>query len=200
MRMPLPGGPAQPVLEASGITGWAMRMGCPRRAGQPCVLAQQQGREIVFRAFDPQQGFGPGGDEIARIPVDPNHQTPWGISPDGSQLAYARWNAGEGRIHVLPLEANAGRLMVRGPGHEVEAVHCSRIHKIGWRADGRGWFVTTEAAAGWAIASVQPNGHMEVLLHGLGPEAPDPIVSPDGKRLVFSLRSANSNVWLIDRK
>jgi hypothetical protein len=87
-----------------------------------------------------------------------------------------------------------------GPAREVSLAGCSRIHKIARRADGHGWFVTTEAAAGWTIHSAQPDGRAEVLLHGLGPDTPDPIASPDGKRLVFSLRSASSNVWLIDQK
>jgi hypothetical protein len=60
--------------------------------------------------------------------------------------------------------------------------------------------VITESAASWAIASVQPDGHAEMLLRGTAPDAPDPIASPDGRRLVFSLRSADSNVWLIDQK
>ncbi len=103
VRMPLSGGPTELVLQAAGISEWGLHFACAGVPGGPCVLAQQQGNQIVFRTFDAMRGFVGRAGEIARIPADRAHPVSWTISPDGSRLAWARWEAERARLHVIPL-------------------------------------------------------------------------------------------------
>jgi DNA-binding winged helix-turn-helix (wHTH) protein/Tol biopolymer transport system component len=191
MRAPVSGGAPQMILKLSGISDWGLRFECSAVAGKPCVLAQRQGKEIVFRAFDPVHGLS-ARNEVARIDADPAHPPAWTMAPDGLSLAWTRWEATGARIHVLPV---AGKAV---PDREVDVQNCSHVHSMHWSADGKGWLITSEWPVSWSISYAGLDGRARVLLQGMGMHAPDAFPSPDGRHLAFSQRIMESNLWLIE--
>ena len=190
MRAPISGGLPQPVLTTTQFSEWGLRFECPQRAGLPCVLAQRQGAEVVYRLFDPVKGFTSKTGGIARHPYDPR-QVNWSISPDGSQLAWIAWNPTQARIHVIPVRGGHGnRRDIPIPG-------CSHLHSITWAANGKGWFVVSQWPGSWALLSVDATGKTCVLLKVTSTFAPDVFPSSDGRHLAFSEQGFGSNAWLV---
>jgi DNA-binding winged helix-turn-helix (wHTH) protein len=190
MRTPVSGGASQMILKVSGISDWGLRFECPSATGKPCVLAQRQGTEIVFRAFDPVRSFNVM-NEAARIDSDPLHPVAWTIAPDGLSLAWTRWDAAGARIHVLLMSGAV-------PEHVVDVQNCSHVHSMRWSADGKGWLLTSEWPVDWSISHSGLDGRARVLLQGTGTHAPDVFPSPDGRHLAFSQRITESNLWLLE--
>ena len=190
VRTPVSGGPAQLVLKAAGISAWGLRFECAAVRGGPCVLAQQQGDSITFRRFDPAEGFVAGGGEVARIDRDPAHPVAWSLAPDGSKLAWARWQAAGARIHVTPLASGAG-------AWDVEVRDCSRVHAMRWSADGKGWFLTSELPVSWSVSYAGSDGAARVLARMSGMHAPSIFPAPDGRHVAFSQQIVESNLWLL---
>jgi len=179
------------ILKVSGISDWGLRFECPAAAGKPCVLAQHQGTEIVFHAFDPLRSLNEM-NEVARIDSDPAHPVSWTIAPDGLSLAWTRWEATGARIHVLPVGGKAV------PEPQVEVQNCSHVHSMHWSANGKGWFLTSEWPVDWSISYSGLDGRAHVLLQGTGTHAPDVFPSPDGRHVAFSQRITESNLWLVE--
>ena len=191
MRTPVSGGAPQTILKLSGISDWGLRFECSAVAGKPCVLAQRQGTEIVFREFDPVRGLN-ARNEVARIDSDLEHAVTWTMAPDGLSLAWTRWEATGTRIHVVPVEDKTV------PEHQVDVQNCSHVHSMHWSADGKGWLLTSEWPVNWSISYSGLDGRARMLLQGTGAHAPDAFPSPDGRHLAFSQRITESNLWLIE--
>lgn len=192
VRTPVSGGPTELVLKEAGISEWGLRFECAGVPGGPCVLAQQQGNQIVFRRFDPDRGIDARTGDIARIDGDPAHAIAWTLAPDGTRLAWARWESNEARIHVVTLGSGSEHdreIIVRG---------CSHIHSLHWSVDGKGWFLTSEWPSNWTISYAGSDGIGRILLSGSGAHAPDSFPSPDGRHLAFSKQITGSNVWLLE--
>ncbi|MGH9396395.1 MAG: winged helix-turn-helix domain-containing protein [Terriglobia bacterium] len=195
MRVPISGGLPQPVLKASRFSEWGLRFDCPRQAGMPCVLAEQQGKQIVFRAFDPMKGFEPPASGIARFEAD--GMVDWAIKPDGSGLAWIERNVRNATIHLLAL--TRGRIgLAAGRQRDVTIQGWSRLHAISWAPGGNGWFLISSSEANWTLLRVDPQGKPHVLLKVPSNWPPDIYPSPDGRHLAFSEQSFGSNVWMIE--
>jgi len=191
MRTRVSGGAPQVLFKVSGISDWGLRFECPEITGKSCVLAQRQGGEIVFREFDQLRGLN-AGNEVARIASDLEHPIAWTLAPDGSSLAWTRWETTRTRIHVVPVANKAV------PEHQVDVQSCSHVHSMNWSADGKGWLLTSEWPVNWTISYSALDGRAHVLLDGTGTPAPDVFPSPDGHYLTFSQRIAESNLWLLE--
>ena len=198
MRVPASGGSPQLVLEASNFSEWGLRFECPHRAGASCVLAQREGGEIVFRAFDPSKPSGSPSSEISRISVDPNRRISWCVSPDGSRLAWVASDGQEAAVHFLTVALDSHGREFASSERQVALKGWSHLHAISWSADGNGWYVTTRLPESWTLLYATVEGRTQTLWHGSGEYAPDSWPSPDGRHLAFSQENADSNVWLLE--
>lgn len=193
MRVPIAGGLPQRVLTASGFSDWGLRFECPRRAGMPCILAQRQGSQVVFRAFDPVKGLL-SNREIARCDAPASIQ--WTLAPNGSGLAWINRNSGEIIIHALSLTKDSYGFAA-GRTSEFALEGWSNPRSIHWAPSGDGWFLVSSSESGWTLLYVNGRGKPDVLLRNLSNWAPDVYPSPDGRHIAFSKQSFSSNVWTL---
>lgn len=198
MRISTTGGLPQTVLTSSGFSEWGLRFECPHGAGLPCLLAEQQGKQVIFRPFDPIKGFLSTAQEsgIARCDASPPVQ--WTLAPDASSMAWISRGTGEAVIHVIPLERSAGSLTAKQE-RDLVIDGWTRPRSIRWAPDGKGWFLVSSSGSSWTLLYVSPQGKAKVLMRNLSNWAPDIYPSPDGRRLAFSKESFNSNVWILQR-
>ncbi|MGH9342967.1 MAG: winged helix-turn-helix domain-containing protein [Terriglobia bacterium] len=194
MRVPIAGGLSQAVLTASDFSDWGLRFECPRRSGFPCILAQRQGNQIVFRSFDPLKGLLPSGGELASRAV--SGTVDWAIAPDGSALAWINRDSGEAIIHTLSL-SKPSNVLVAGRQLDLAVKGWSRPRSISWAPGGGGWFLVVSSGARWTLLYVSQQGKAHVLLKVPSNWAADTCPSPDGRHLAFSEQTLSSNVWIL---
>jgi eukaryotic-like serine/threonine-protein kinase len=196
MRMPLTGGLPELVLKVTGYARWGFRFNCPIRRNLSCVLAERQGKQIVFHTFDPVHGAATSRKEIARIDFDPAAPAiDWDLAPDGSGLAWVAFDQREARIHILYF-AQPGSPVSRQT--DVLLKDQSHVHGLTWSSDGRGWFVTLQFPDTWTLLFAGMQGDTHVLEQGYNRFAPWAVPSPDGRHLAISLEQRVSNVWMIE--
>jgi DNA-binding winged helix-turn-helix (wHTH) protein/Tol biopolymer transport system component len=198
MRVPIRGGLPMLVLKASEFSGWGLRFECPRVAGLPCVLAQREGKQIVFRTFDPENGFQHGSSEIAHTGYIPDFRVDWCLAPDGLKIAWVHMNPADDQIHLVPLARSASGLVSRGKERNVTVSGGAYLHAIAWSPDGRGWFLVRQFPESWTLAYANPQGKTFPLLTVPSTFPTDVFPSPDGRHLAFSEQGFTSNVWLLE--
>jgi Tol biopolymer transport system component len=199
MRVPVSGGAPEPVLPLRGYPG-SLRMlrapynlttrgypdfHCPSAATRDCVLAEADQRHVIFYTFDPVQGRRA---QVAGIEIEPSN-TFWDLSPDGSRIAFTRYDEQSGVIRILPLPG--------GPTREIRVKGWTSFEAVAWSLDGRSLFVTSGALTGSRLLQVSPNGAVRVL-HKADFKAERPILSPDGRYLALAEVTSESNAWMID--
>jgi Tol biopolymer transport system component len=193
MRVPTSGGPAQQVLEGHGTACLA----CARSPATLCVFSEESPdhKQLIFSGFEPSQEAR--RRELTR--VNPKRSGTWGfyswdLSPDGSRLAFTRYDMREGHIQILPL---AG-----GEVREVNVKGWSGLFRLFWAADARGLFVSANATGPRnTLLYVDLEGRSQVLWQQWFPlAAPNGtgIPSPDGRYLAVLADSTDSNVWLLE--
>lgn len=196
MRVPISGGLPQPVLSAPDFSEWGLRFECPPRAGFPCLIAQRQDNQIVFRAFDPLKGFELPSRVITR--AAPSGAFDWAISPDGSSLAWIERDPRHAIIHVVPLARSNGGGLTAGKARDVAVQGWAQLHFITWAPGGKGWFLVSSSEAGWSLLHVEPDGLPHAMLTVASDWPPDVYPSPDGRHIAFSEQSFGSNVWMLE--
>ncbi len=199
MRIPLSGGSPEVVFTVSGYPGSAEGLRfpyilttrgypdfhCSRTPANSCVLAEAEQEQIVFYGFDPAQG---SKHQLARIDTDHSNSF-WDLSPDGSRIAFVKYDDHRGSIRVLPL---AG-----GPEREVSAQGWASLDSVAWSADGKSLFVTSHSLTGSRLLRVYLNGETQ-FLHKANYLAERPVPSPDGTYLAFGEVTSESNAWMIE--
>ncbi len=208
MRAPQSGGPGEMVLEAKGAfaAGIAFSAGgeqdsqmkgprvfpdfrCPSAPRTSCLLAEAEQDQVVFTTFDPIQGRV---GEVARVSTSPARFF-WDLSPDGSRVAYGEFHSRTGEhITILTLS--------NGTTREVPLTTWTTLNSLSWSADGRNLFVTTARRDGSDLLHVALDGKVDALREDKGRWFANPRPSPDGRLLAFSVRTTDSNVWLIETK
>jgi DNA-binding winged helix-turn-helix (wHTH) protein/WD40 repeat protein len=197
MRMPISGGASQVVLKAPWFSEWGLRFQCPQRPRMPCVLAQRRDGQIVFRPFDPENGFQAGWKDLGQTAYAADSRFSWSLAPNGLSLAWIYDNHSDNQVHVLPLAFQAGRLLPAGTVRRVPLSGESYLHFIVSSPGSNGWYVVTQRPAGWTLLDVNLRGQTTRLLSVGGKFAPDVFPSPDGLHLAFSQDGVASNVWLL---
>jgi hypothetical protein len=106
---------------------------CPLTPANSCVLAEAEQKQIVFHAFDPAQS---SKRRIASTDIDGSDSF-WDLSPDGSRIAFIKYDDDRGSIRILPLAGGRHArclcrdrlLSTRWPGQPMGRVYLSRrIH------------------------------------------------------------------------
>jgi dipeptidyl aminopeptidase/acylaminoacyl peptidase len=209
MRMPVSGGPPEPILDTTGNWGrgesivgvdgdyvWTFPdFRCPAAPPTaPCVIGEASGHaQTSFTAFDP---VGGRKAEVARAEVPPAWLA-WDLSADGSRLAYSSFGyftSTAQPVHVLTLADKTLR--------EVPLKNWPNPTGVAWSPSADSLFVTNWAVRGGALLSVDLTGRVRVLrdLVGKGLYLADPRPSPDGRSLAFSQATAGSNTWVLESR
>jgi hypothetical protein len=198
MRLPVSGGPSEtvfevtghpgrPIVESPSVSAGLPAFRCPRLPAAPCVLAERQGNEAVFTAFDPVHGRT---GEVARVDLAPADSIYWDLSPDGSTLVAGKaGNQGAARMRLLPLRG-AG-------GHEITLKGFSRCDSVAWSADGKTLFAAAHSVMGGSLLHVTASGDSQVLRTS-SKWVDRPIPSPDGRHLLFADSNAPNNLWVLE--
>ena len=196
MRVPLAGGPTEPVLDFNGYSGIrVMRPSpsvvgfpsfhCPSREGSPCVLAEIREKNLIFSTVDPIRGRT---RELLRLPNDADIRS-WDLSPDGTQVALPVYDSKAGEVRVFPLDGGAARTWSALPWSELMA--------IAWAADGRSLFLISNNSRGSSILRMDSSGKTKLLLDQPGRDVHALAPSPDGHSLAFGAVQSNFNAWAI---
>ena len=194
MRVPTSGGPPEFVLEGRGISGLA----CARSPATLCVLSEEtpDQKQLIFSAFDPSSGRKRELKKVEFKQPFPGMYG-WGISPDGSRLAFSQYDEREVRLQILP---SAG-----GKAREVSVRGWNGLSRLYWAADGKGLFVTVagSAAPGDVLLRVDLEGRAQAVwqhngLTGFNYEPSRGVPSPDDRHLALLGYINDSNVWLLE--
>lgn len=173
MSVPASGGTSQTLFEVSGEAKFRCR-----HASACAVGVLSQGR-ISVSTFDPKRGT-----REEKVTVKPESSlTTWNVSSDAS-VAFAtpeaiEVHAANGQSWKVPLKSVPGKVtdlaFVEGTGELL---------------------VTTTSSVKNSLLQVGRAG-VKPLLEDRR-ELSSPIVSPDGRKLLFGVKTNSSNVWLID--
>jgi Tol biopolymer transport system component len=183
MRIPISGGPAEPVL-----TGHINGMWCASEPATSCVISERSTdyRELVFSAFYPLKGRGP---ELARFETEPSAAYAQDLMGDGSHIAIVK-RLSEGTITILSLaDRSTRKLSVRS---------WTGLETVNWAADGRGLFATTHINQSSILLRIDLTGNARVLWTQGGGTGLKAIPSPDGRQLALFGRVANANMWMME--
>jgi hypothetical protein len=171
---------------------------CGSAPAAGCVLADEQGRQLVFFKLDPIKGKGA---EIDRVDVQHggDWSNTWALSADGNKIAMVD-PAGTGRkVRILTLADRKVATIT------LQRAKWSHMQSVVWSANGSHLIVTAlsgEAFSGesWAILLIDMHGKLQVLtetassagwLSGL-------VASPDGHFLAYVKRIYESNVMMLE--
>jgi len=187
MRVRLSGGPTEFVLEAYGLDDFQ----CATISSSLCVIVErrQDQKQIVFTAFDPVKGR----DKLLNtLAVDPSASYRYGLSPNGTQMAFVKARVNEGQIRLIPLGG--------GPERFINVKNWIDLNSLDWAPDGKGLYVTSQSPNGPILLYVDLQGNAHVLWKQKGTFETWSwtIPSPDGKYLAILGEAANSNAWTIE--
>jgi serine/threonine protein kinase len=188
MRRSAAGGAAQTVLEE--VPGLQWSYACGLKPGSQCVLSQVEGADVVFYVLDPFRGRGA---RLGKFPhrVDFTGNTGWGLSPDGSRIAYVTEH---GQVEIMSLNDRSWHEIPLGP-------HWQQLQTVAWTADGKSLFVTCWRPDGPDLGHVTLDGKLRLIWHNGHSQwqwLANPLPSPDGKYLAFQSKSIDSNVWMLE--
>lgn len=191
MRVPVTGGAPEFVMDLTGahsgsqadplstVTGYPS-FRCPQRAGAACVVVERKNQQFVFTAFDPQQGRG---KELLRVKP---FRGSFGLSPDGSRVALAKYSYTQGEIEIVPFDGS--------PHQKLSVAPYTRLTNVSWAPDGKSLFVNSFSSRGTAIVHTDLAGHLK-MLYKPSWEMFALAVSPDGKHLAYGPAIYDSNAW-----
>jgi Tol biopolymer transport system component len=179
MRMPMLGGAAEPVLEASA----GARFRCSART--LCLLGEiaEDGKRWVFTLFDPRRGR-----LRSLAPVEASATSEWDISPDGASIAL-----------LDPEDSSRLRLIDVNGGTRYLPLHAEvPAASVAWMPDGHGVILGSASVRGSALLRADLSGNVRQLWSGKSLAVSAPVPSPDGIHIAFAGSTARTNVWLIE--
>jgi Tol biopolymer transport system component len=195
MRTRVSGGLPEVVLNTPNLGIY----NCTRLPANLCVAGVQDGKELVFYAFDPDKKIPSEGipqselRELARTDFAPSD---WGLSPDGMSIAMVRPSEREAQIRVLKLVDRAQHTPVT---RDVPVAGRSGFYSLNWAADGKGWYVANPSLLGdTRFFYVDLKGEATALNCPQSMDPPWGVPSPDGRHLAVMNSAVSRNVWLIE--
>jgi serine/threonine protein kinase len=187
MRIPLQGGPASVVVPGK----FSYR--CASAPSTLCLMAEVKGEQIVFSAFDPVIGRGP---QLVAAKIQKGgyvYMQLWSLSPDGKNIAMVDGDRGE-QVRILGTHGENTREVSLGSWDSLQAVS--------WSPDARHLYVSglNPSFLEWGILDVSLAGQTKVLVRVPSDRAwvNLPIPSPDGRYLVYTEKTWESNVVMLE--
>jgi Tol biopolymer transport system component len=194
MRIPLAGGPPEPVMDIHGYSGiTVMRPSptafpgfrCPWREGSPCVLAEVRAKNVIFTAFDP---IGGRTKELLRVANDADFRS-WNLSPDGSRVALSVFDLNAAEVRIFPLDGGTPKTLSASPWTQLLAT--------AWAADGNSLFLVSNNTRGTSVLRMDSAGKTKLVLNQPGRDVHGLAPSPDGRLMAFGDVVGNFNAWTI---
>jgi eukaryotic-like serine/threonine-protein kinase len=185
MRVRSSGDAPQSVMAIPRLGNYA----CPRPPSDVCFLSQlsEDGKKIIFTAFDPLQGKT---HEVFTLDVHPGALYNWMLSPDGSRIAFADYNPLEGRIRLLSMKGEPERdIVVKG---------WAGFNSVDWTADGKFLLVSSQSPTSSTLLRVDLEGHAIPLWDQRGAWRTWAIAAPNGRELAILGMTSGSNIWMIE--
>jgi dipeptidyl aminopeptidase/acylaminoacyl peptidase len=197
MRLPVAGGPAEPIFDVPGYATWgspgdvARNLGdvpgfrCDSSKSGICVLVEgkELNKKLTITPFDPATGKK-GKSTAAEVQDEPS----WALSPDGSQIALTWFDSHAATIRIVPV---AG-----GASHDISVKNVIQLVNLGWAADGKSLFAIRNSARGSRLLHVDMSGNSQEIGRAVW-DIFQVSASPDGKSLAYGAVNSNSNVWMI---
>ena len=186
MRVPLEGGTPEEVPIGEPLDEFR----CALNAGTRCVLRTTvPGKYYAFYDLDPVRGKS---RELARAKWMLGVLGDWGVSPDGTQIAFPDHSSRDARIRVVDLEQRPGQ----PKEHDVVAQGLANLSSANFSADGRGWFISVETTVGNRLFYLNGDGASRPLgdIPGLA------LPSPDGRHVAFLNQIVAANAWEFARR
>jgi Tol biopolymer transport system component len=187
LRIPINGGPPQPVL-----SGNIFGQHCAESPAAACAVAEhtQDYKQLIFTSFDPVKGRGA---VLTRFSIDPNAFYVWDLSPEGTRIAI--YKLGEGRIHILSARGQTPL--------EITAKGWRNLETLNWDADGRGFFAASRTPQTSVLLHIDLRGvahHVWEQKGTLGNEQAGTlgIASPDGRHLAIMGFTLDGNMWMME--
>jgi eukaryotic-like serine/threonine-protein kinase len=184
-RVSVAGGAPQSLFEVKGFND----LRCTSRMANLCVVGSTSGdqRELILTAFDPIAGKG---KELLRIPIEPEGDYHWALSPDGAEVAYLKQHWASDQVHFIPLRGGETRT-ISLKGHFL-------LSSVDWAPDSRSLFIGSQRANGSDLLHVDLKGNVEPIWQAAQSDTIWGLPSPDGRHIAMLGSSSNANVWLID--
>src|SRR5579871_3694344 len=185
-QVPLAGGTPKTVLEWPEINNFQ----CARLPSQECVFSSSANQSLEFYEFEEKTGKASLLFKIG----DPEWSLyNWTLSPDGTQLALAKYLRAqeEAEIQIMSLRGGSTR--------KIALKEWRSIRSIDWAADGKSiWTCASPREDEEMIVNVDLQGHVKQAVKEPSPYIGWAIPSQDGKRLAIWEASGASNVWMLE--
>jgi len=186
MRIPLGGGPPEPVLTGERIKNFS----CAREANL-CVVAEAMAGKQVLTTFDPLKGRG------EKLPMSEYPEARGILSPQGRLIENMK--QGPEGLHIRV------RSLTSGPVQEITFRNLTGQYGFcGWSLDGKGIYLSEwplPADSHFTAFYAGLDGHSQVLWkRGMSPghSFDYPIPSPDGRHLTFTVVTYEANAWMLE--
>jgi DNA-binding winged helix-turn-helix (wHTH) protein/Tol biopolymer transport system component len=184
MRVPVTGGPAQPILTARPHS----EILCASLPSTLCLIAEptEDRRHLIMTSFDV---FAGRRAEVTRFELDPMDDR-WtvALSTDGTRLAVTRHP--DGPIFILSLRGQ--------PTQTINIKDRKGLLWCRWAVDGKGLYVSSEAQGGAELLYVDFHGNWVPLWKNRAGNYTRGLPSPDGHHLAIMGLAFDGNVWMMD--
>jgi serine/threonine protein kinase/DNA-binding winged helix-turn-helix (wHTH) protein len=189
VRIPMAGGTPELIFVLPEFTSSFF---CARSPSGLCAVGEQTPdyKQAVITAFDPVKGRG---RELGRFDLSPEYQAQrmrliWGISDDGTKLAFAP--GPKGPIHVRSLWSGQERI--------IRIKDVANIGGLAWAHNGKGFFTTSHTKNGNEITFLNLQGDAKVVWN-CGYDDCQGGPSPDGRQFEIDVFRMNNNFWMIEK-
>jgi eukaryotic-like serine/threonine-protein kinase len=184
MRIPVTGGPAQPVVTARPHS----QILCASLPSTLCLIAEptEDRKHLIMTSFD---AFAGRGAEVTRFDLDPMDDR-WtvALSTDGTRLAATR--NPDGPIYILSLRSQ--------PIKKINVKDRKGLLWCHWAVDGKGLYVSSEAQGGAELLYVDFHGDWQPLWKNRAGNYTRGLPSPDGHHLAIMGLAFDGNLWMMD--
>lgn len=128
--------------------------------------------------------------ELLRIPVDPESDYHWALSPNGLLVGLLKSEWGSDQIRFFSVHGGENRaITVNG---------YAELRSLDWAPDSRSVFVGSSGPEGSVLLHIDLSGKTQPIWRQPQPLNTWGIASPDGRRLAVFGTSVDANVWVID--
>jgi hypothetical protein len=176
-RMPIGGGPVEPVLESAHFVHFR----CGEHA--QCIFVERDGNEDVVFDLDEIKGRG---QELFRKPAGTGDPA---VSSDGTMMAY-----------LVGAENRTIRLVTRTGAtiRDIQVPAPAPLESLDWSVDDRGLFTTYATQGDSTLTYVPLSGPPRTLWRDKNSNFSWVIPSHDGKKLAIFARTQSSDVWTVE--
>ena len=173
------------VMEVPRLANFA----CPLPPSDICFVGQfsDDGEKLIVSAFDPLTGKR---REVRSAGIQPGVNHNWMPSPDGSRLAFSKFNILEGRIRLLSLRGD--------PDSDIVVKGWAGFNAVNWAADGQSLFVSSQSPTSSTLLHVDLEGHATPLWDQRGSWRIRGVPAPNGRDIAIAGITSDSNVWMME--